>query len=451
MSKLWGGRFSQETDTAVENFTRSIHYDQRLAKFDCWGSLAHIHVLKQAGLLKQQEFHQLQTGLNKILDTIEKGTFKPDPRVEDIHSYIQSLLEKPGYAGSAALKLHTCRSRNDQVVLDTKWYCLEQLLVTERKLLTYMKSLFHLGQRHARVIMPGFTHLQHAIPVAFPMYCDAFIQMAERDESRLLRIYNTIQLTMGSGALAGTFLPAAFYSQPINPDWDKDISPATNSRCTVSDRDFIIDILSSLAMIGMHLSRLSEDLILWATTEFGFAELSDAFCTGSSLMPQKKNPDVLELIRGYTGRLYGNLISVLVVMKGLPMTYNRDMQLDKEPLFDSFRIVQESLQILAPLLDHLQLKEERIRKHLDDESLYATDLADYLVQNKVPFKQAHHLIGQLIQMKNTSGMDIKGMDDKTLQQIHPLLNTHIVQEIINPEKSVKAKKSLKRRKRTSHA
>jgi len=451
MSKLWGGRFSQETDTAVENFTRSIHYDQRLAKFDCWGSLAHIHVLKQAGLLKQQEFHQLQTGLNKILDTIEKGTFKPDPRVEDIHSYIQSLLEKPGYAGSAALKLHTCRSRNDQVVLDTKWYCLEQLLVTERKLLTYMKSLFHLGQRHARVIMPGFTHLQHAIPVAFPMYCYAFIQMAERDESRLLRIYNTIQLTMGSGALAGTFLPAAFYSQPINPDWDKDISPATNSLDTVSDRDFIIDILSSLAMIGMHLSRLSEDLILWATTEFGFAELSDAFCTGSSLMPQKKNPDVLELIRGYTGRLYGNLISVLVVMKGLPMTYNRDMQLDKEPLFDSFRIVQESLQILAPLLDHLQLKEERIRKHLDDESLYATDLADYLVQNKVPFKQAHHLIGQLIQMKNTSGMDIKGMDDKTLQQIHPLLNTHIVQEIINPEKSVKAKKSLKRRKRTSHA
>lgn len=451
MSKLWGGRFSKATDATVEQFTRSIHYDQQLAKFDCWGSLAHIHVLKQAGLLKQQEFHQLQTGLNKILEMIEKGTFKPEPAFEDIHSYIQSLLEKPGFAGSAALKLHTCRSRNDQVVLDTKWYCLEQLLMTEKNLLAYMKSLHQLGQRYARVIMPGFTHMQHAIPVAFPLYCDAFIQMAERDEDRLLRIYNNIQLTMGSGALAGTFLPAAFYSQTIHPEWEKDISPATNSMDTVSDRDFIIETLSGLAIIGMHLSRLSEDLILWATTEFGFAELSDAFCTGSSLMPQKKNPDVLELIRGYTGRLYGNLVSVLVVMKGLPMTYNRDMQLDKEPLFDSFRIVQDSLKVLAPLLDNIQLKEDHIRKHLDDESLYATDLADYLVQNNVPFKQAHQLIGQLIQLKNTSGTDIKRMEDQELKEIHPLLNHKIIQDILNPEKSVKAKKSLKKRKTSFHA
>ena len=451
MNKLWGGRFNQATDKAVENFTRSIHYDQQLAKFDCWGSLAHINVLKQAGLLKQQEFHQLQSGLNKILDKIDKGTFKPDPAFEDIHSYIQTLLEKPGYAGSAALKLHTCRSRNDQVVLDTKWYCLEQLLKTERNLLAYMKSLHELGQRHAQVIMPGVTHLQHAIPVAFPLYCDAFIQMAERDEDRLLKIFNSIQLTMGSGALAGTFLPAAFYNQAIHPDWKKEISPAVNSLDTVSDRDFIIEILSSLAITGMHLSRLSEDLILWATTEFNFAELSDAFCTGSSLMPQKKNPDVLELIRGYTGRLYGNLISVLVIMKGLPMTYNRDMQLDKEPLFESFRIVQDSLQVLAALLDHLKLKEDNIRKHLDDEALYATDLADYLVQNKVPFKQAHHLIGQLIQLKNTLGQDIKAMDDRALQQIHPLLNQKVIRDILKPEKSVRAKKSLKKRRKTFHA
>ncbi|MFA5259785.1 MAG: argininosuccinate lyase [Candidatus Omnitrophota bacterium] len=451
MSKLWGGRFCQATDKTVEHFTRSIHYDQQLAKFDCWGSLAHIHVLKQAGLLKQLEFHQLQTGLNKILDMIEKGTFKPDQTFEDIHSYIQSLLEKPGYAGSAALKLHTCRSRNDQVVLDTKWYCLEQLLKTEKNLLAYMKGLHELGQQYAQVIMPGFTHLQHAIPVAFPLYCDAFIQMAERDEERLLRIYNSIQLTMGSGALAGTFLPADFYNQTIHPDWKKEISPATNSLDTVSDRDFIIEILSSLAITGMHLSRLSEDIILWCTTEFNFAELSDAFCTGSSLMPQKKNPDVLELIRGYTGRLYGNLVSVLVVMKGLPMTYNRDMQLDKEPLFDSFRIIQESLQVLASLLGHIQLKEDNIRKHLDDESLYATDMADYLVQNKVPFKQAHHLIGQLIQLKNSSGTDIKSMEDKALQQIHPLLNQKIIQDILKPEKSVKSKKSLKKRKKNFNA
>ena len=451
MSKLWGGRFSQATDKTVEDFTRSIHYDQQLAKFDCWGSLAHINVLKQAGLLKQQEFHQLQSGLNKILDTIEKGTFKPDPAFEDIHSYIQSLLEKPGYAGSAALKLHTCRSRNDQVVLDIKMYGLEQLLKTEKNLLTYMKSLQGWGQRYAHVILPGFTHLQHAIPVPFPLYCDAFIQMAERDEDRLLRIFNSIQLTMGSGALAGTFLPADVYNQTIQPDWKKEISPATNSLDTVSDRDFVIEILSCLAIMGMHLSRLSEDLILWTTAEFNFAELSDAFCTGSSLMPQKKNPDVLELIRGYTGRLYGNLVSVLVVMKGLPMTYNRDMQLDKEPLFDSFRIIQESLVVLAALMDHVQLKEDNIRKHLDDESLYATDLADYLVQNKVPFKEAHRLIGQLIQLKNSSGTDIKAMADKALQQIHPLLNQKLIRDILKPEKSVKAKKSLKKRRKSFDA
>ncbi len=446
MNKLWGGRFSQSTDKQVENFTRSIHYDQQLAKFDCWGSLAHINVLKKANLLTPQEYKKLKSGLNKILTSIAKGTFKPHPSFEDIHSYIQHLLEKDNYAGKAALKLHTCRSRNDQVVLDTKLFCLGELLKTEKALLGYIQSLQDLAQRYKHVVMPGYTHLQHAIPVAFFQYCEAYIHMAHRDEERLLRIYNSIELTMGSGALAGTFLPASFYQQKLHPDLNKDISPATNSLDTVSDRDFILDILSSLSILGMHLSRLAEDLILWATTEFNFIHLADAFCTGSSLMPQKKNPDVLELVRGYTGRLYGHQMSVLVVMKGLPLTYNRDMQLDKEPLFDSFRIAQDSLQVLTELLTHMQLNEESIKKQLDDESLYATDLADFLVQKKVPFKEAHHIIGQLVQNKIKTGIPILEMDDKTLQRIHPLLSHKVVSRIMKPEESVKSKKSTAKKR-----
>jgi len=447
MNKLWGGRFSQTVDQRVDAFTRSIQYDQQLAKFDCWGSLAHINVLRKAKLLTPQEYKKLETGLKKILMSISKGTFKPDASFEDIHSYIQHLLEQDSYAGKAALKLHTCRSRNDQIVLDTKLFCLEELLKTEKRLLSYIKSFQSLSQKYSHVYMPGFTHLQHAIPIAFSQYCEAYITMAERDEERLLRIFNSIELTMGSGALAGTFLPASFYKQKLNPKLNKNISPATNSLDAVSDRDFVLDILSCLSILGMHLSRLAEDLILWATSEFHYITIDDAFCTGSSLMPQKKNPDVLELVRGYTGRLYGNQLSMLVVMKGLPLTYNRDMQLDKEPLFDSFRIVQDSLEVLSGLLTHMNLNEDCIKKQLDDESLYATDLADFLVQNSVPFKKAHQLIGQLIQTKIKSGLKILEMDNKILKKIHPLLTHKIVLDIMKPEKSVQAKKSTAKRRR----
>ncbi|MCK5580350.1 MAG: argininosuccinate lyase [Candidatus Omnitrophica bacterium] len=442
MTKLWGGRFSKQTNALVEELSNSIHFDYKLAKYDCIGSLTHIEILKKAKLLTVTEHGQLKKALKEILKTVESGKFKIDESFEDIHSYIQHLVEKK--AGKAALKLHTCRSRNDQVVFDTKLYCLENILVTEKCLLAFSESLKKLGDKNKDIFIPGYTHLQHAIPVAITDYLDAYCKMAEADETKLLNAYNNITLTMGSGALAGTFINAKHYDSKKTSECDKGVEAATNSLETVSSRDFVIECLSVLSIIGMHLSRLSEDMILWASQEFDFVDIDDAFCTGSSLMPQKKNPDVFELIRGQTGRLYGNLVNVLVMMKGLPLSYNRDMQHDKEPLFDSFKIVQDALEVLTALFKNIKFKKANIQKQLDDECLYATDIADYLVQNKVAFKDAHGIVGKLVQLKLQSKTNIVDMDAKTLAEIHPLLKPNVIKKIINPETSVKAKKSIKR-------
>ncbi len=439
--KLWGGRFTKKTNKLVEEFTHSIHFDQKLAKYDVLGSLYHIDVLKKAGLLTAGEHKKLKTGLEKILAEVSKQSFKVDSSClpagtafEDIHSFIQHRLEKE--VGEVASKLHTCRSRNDQVVLDTKMYSKENLLHTQKLILEFEKSLKSLAQKNKNIILPGMTHLQHAIPVSLENYLGAYTAMLKWDFKRLENANKNIILTFGAGALAGTFIEASKYK-------DSKFEPTANSIDSVSSRDFVIEILSALAIIGMHLSRLAEDMILWVTKEFDFIDIDDAFCTGSSLMPQKKNPDVLELIRGYSGRLYGNLVSVLVMMKGLPLSYNRDMQLDKEPLFNSFEIVQKELEILAELFKNVTFKKENIDKQLEDECLYATDLADYLVQNKVPFKDAHHAIGQLIQYKLKNNLEIRSLDPKTLKTFHPLLTPAVVKKIIDPEHSVKSKKSMK--------
>lgn len=448
MSKLWGGRFSKKTNKLVEEFTNSIHFDHKLAKYDVLGSLYHIDVLKKAGLLNAAEHKKLKTGLEKILNNIKRGAFKPDLSFEDIHSYIQYLLEKDKSVGPAALKLHTCRSRNDQVVIDTKMYCLDQLAATEMLIQNLKGSLNALAMKNKNIYVPGFTHLQHAIPVSLADYFDAYVQMLARDQQRLLNAQSLIDLSMGSGALAGTMIDASKYVIPAKSylsEMNFGVSAPANSLDTVSDRDFLIETLNALAITGMHLSRLAEDMILWASKEFDFIDIDDAFCTGSSLMPQKKNPDVLELVRGYAGRLYGNLIAVLTLMKGLPMSYNRDMQLDKEPLFDSFEIVHKELRVLAELFKNIKFKKESIEKQLDDESLYATDLSDYLVQNGVAFKTAHGIIGGLIQHKYKTKSQIRYMDVATLKKFHPLLTPTIVRKIINPEQSVKSKKSVKRK------
>jgi len=448
MSKLWGGRFSKKTNKLVEEFTNSIRFDYKLAEYDCMGSLAHIEILKKSGLLSAQEHTKLKVGLNEILKSIEEGTLKPDKSFEDIHSYIQHLLEKK--TGEVALKLHTCRSRNDQIVFDSKFYCLRNILTTSTLLIGLSDSLFNLGKKNKDIFIPGYTHLQHAMPILLLEYCFAYTQMFTRDAKRLVDIHNNINLTMGSGALAGTFIDQSKYNVTEKLVLNKikySIGPTNSSIDSVSDRDFIIEILSALSIIGMHLSRLAEDMILWTSKEFDFIDIDDAFCTGSSLMPQKKNPDVLELVRGYSGRLYGNLINVLVMMKGLPLAYNRDMQLDKEPLFDSFKIVHDELAVLTELFKNVTFKTENINKQLDDETLYATDLADYLVQKQVPFKEAHAIIGKLVKYKYDNKKDIREMDKATLNQFSDLLTPKVVKTLINPRKSVSSKKSIKKTKR----
>ncbi len=439
MSKLWGGRFSKKTNKLVEEFTKSIHFDQKLAAYDVKGSLAHIAVLKKAGLLTALEHGKLSSGLNSILHSIHAGKFEIDGSFEDIHSYIQHLLEQR--VGKIVLKLHTCRSRNDQVVLDTKLYCKANLDQIQKEILQLQNSLQRLDKKNAALIIPGFTHLQHAIPVFLSDYLSAYAQMLKRDVKRLKNADEKTYLSMGAGALAGTFIEAGKYTVGS-------IQPSFNSIDAVSDRDFVIEILSALSILQMHLSRLAEDMILWASKEFDFVDIDDAFCTGSSLMPQKKNPDVLELVRGYTGRLNGNLINVLTMMKGLPLSYNRDMQLDKEPLFDSFEIIQKELKVLTELFKNVKFNKENIEKQLDDESLYATDLSDYLVQNGVAFRDAHTIIGKLIQHKYKhfeDGKELRKMDDKTLKTFHPLLNTKIIKKVIDPAYSVRSKKSVKKR------
>ncbi|MDP2654570.1 MAG: argininosuccinate lyase [Candidatus Omnitrophota bacterium] len=442
MVKLWGGRFSKATNKLVEEFTGSIHFDQKLAEADVIGSLYHIDVLKKARLISSAEYKKLAAGLRSILNEIRNGKFKADPSFEDIHSCIQHLLGKK--AGKAVLKLHTCRSRNDQVVFDVKLYALSNLFKTWALTSQLAKTLTDLAKKNKNVCIPGYTHLQHAIPVALTDYLGAYVAMLHRDAVRISQTFENIPLTLGAGALAGTMIPASLYNFSANEFLPKGIRPTENALDSVSDRDFVVASLSDLSILGMHLSRLAEDMILWSSKEFDFIDIDDAFCTGSSLMPQKKNPDVLELVRGYTGRLYGNLVSVLTMMKGLPLSYNRDMQLDKEPLFDSFEIIQKELKVLAELFKNVTFKEENIEKQLQDESLYATDLSDYLVQNKVPFKEAHTIIGKLIQYKLKSGEEIWSMPDETLKNFHPLLNGKVTRKIINPEHSVNSKKSVKR-------
>jgi len=442
MTKLWGGRFQKKTNILVEQFSNSISFDCLLAQYDCIGSLKHIDVLKKAKLLTAAEHQKLSQGLKRILKSIETGAFTIDLSFEDIHSYIQHLLEKDKAVGKVALKLHTCRSRNDQVLFDTKLYCLTNILKTEKALIGLLQALEKFAGKNADLVMPGYTHLQHAMPVSVSQVIMAYATMLERDEVRLLNAFNGIELTLGSGAMAGTMIPAKNYSLPANNGLPKAISAPTNSIATVADRDFAVETLSVLAIIGMHLSRMCEDMILWASSEFGFIDIDDAFCTGSSLMPQKKNPDVLELVRGSTGRLYGNLINVLVILKGLPLSYNRDMQHDKEPLFDSFATVQDSLIVLAEMIPHIAFNKDRLQAQVQDESLYATDIADFLVEQGVAFKTAHTLVGTLVQEKLKTGTAFCAMSDAALKKIHPALSHKVLVKIIDPKRSVQAKRSV---------
>ena len=433
--KLWGGRFGKKTDPLVEDFTRSIGYDYKLAEYDLIGSMAHVRILKGAGFLTAGEAARLTKGLKSIYADVKNGAFIADDRNEDIHTDIQNRLYKR--AGAIALKLHTARSRNDQVVFATKLYCKDRINAVREDIAGLISSLNGLARKCGTLVMPGFTHMQHAQPIYLKNHLSAYVEMLKRDSGRLGHIHGNINPTMGAGSLAGTPIKAEIYTR-------SKIDPAVNSLDAVSDRDFVIEIISALSILAMHLSRISEDLIIWSTKEFDFVEIDEAFCTGSSLMPQKKNPDALELIRGFTGRVYGNLVSVLTMMKGLPLTYNRDMQLDKEPLFDSFEIVTSGLKVLSGVVGTLKFNKASIAASLEDESLYATDLVYYLVDKKIAFKTAHTIVGRLIKYSLDASCAIKDMPESRLKMFSNKFVKSEIAKLFNPTVSVRSKRSIKR-------
>lgn len=444
--KLWGGRFTKITNPLVEDFTKSIHFDKKLAIYDCAGSLYYIDVLKKAGILKADEHKKLYLGLNEILTDIKYDRFEVDETFEDIHTYVQYLLEKN--AGAVALKLHTARSRNDQVLFDVKLYCLENLAQVNKLIVKTGKAFVNLALANKDVQMPAYTHLQQAMPVNLSDHILTYSEMLKRDFERIDHCYKNIVLTMGSGAVAGSYIDSSKYEGVVELFFEEkefNVKSPVNPIDTISDRDFVIEILSALSIIGMHLSRLSEDFVIWATKEFDYIDIDESFCTGSSLMPHKKNPDVLELMRGYTGKLYGNLISVLVMMKGLPLSYNRDMQHDKEPLFSSFEIIQSELKLLPELLGNIKFKKENIKKSLQNESLYATDIVDYLVKKEIPFKDAHDIVGKLIKFSADKSVHIKDLSDAKLKEFSKKFVKKEIIKLFNPKTSVESKKSIKRR------
>jgi argininosuccinate lyase len=446
--KLWGGRFTKPTDPLVEKFTRSIQYDYRLAEWDLLGSMIHVEILRRAKMLTISEAASLYGGLRSLYLSLKKGAFVPDPESEDIHTDIQNKLEKK--VGDVALKLHTARSRNDQVVFATKLYCKIKLLELSELAAGLSTALCGLAGKNKDVIMAGYTHMQHAQPVYLKDHILAYDEMLKRDIKKLKFVFDSIRLTMGSGAIAGTPIKASLYSINVSKYLKSgvlkgfNIEPPVNSVDTVSDRDFVIETLGCAAGIGTHLSRLAQDLLLWSTKEFGFADIDEAYCTGSSLMPHKKNADALEMIRGYAARLYGNRISMLAMMKGLPLSYNRDMQLDKEPLFSSVEIVCGELAIMTGIVKTLKFNREKIAAQLEDEALYATDLVYYLVGKNVPFKKAHTIVGNLV--RDSLGMPggIRGMSDKELKKYSNEFVKKEVTGLFDPKISVGSKKSVKR-------
>ncbi|MBU1641176.1 MAG: argininosuccinate lyase [Proteobacteria bacterium] len=391
--KMWGGRFAEKTAASVEAFSASIHYDSRLYRQDIAGSMAHAKMLAHQGLITDQERDQIMKGLGEIRVEIESGTFVFKPELEDIHMNIEkALADKIGDAGA---RLHTARSRNDQVNLDTRLYMREVTGEMIDLLTAVQQSFVGLARTYLGAVMPGYTHLQRAQPVLISHHMLAYYEMFGRDKERLedgLKRINVLPL--GAAALAGTGLPIdrEFVARELGFP-----KVSANSMDTVADRDFIIEFCSTCAMIHIHLSRLSEELVLWSSEEFKFIELADAFCTGSSIMPQKKNPDIPELIRGKSGRVVGNLMALLTLLKGLPMTYNRDLQEDKEPLFDTIDTVGQSLAIMAELLANMTFYTDRLEQLTSGGGyMTATDLADYLVRKNVPFRQAHAIVGATV-------------------------------------------------------
>ncbi|GFO68639.1 argininosuccinate lyase [Geomonas limicola] len=400
--KLWGGRFTQPTDKFVEEFTASINFDKRLYHQDIRGSIAHATMLGKQGIIPIEDVELIVKGLKEILEQIEAGTFDFSVSLEDIHMNIEARLSAK--IGDAGKRLHTGRSRNDQVALDIRLYLRDELVEISAYLDLLMDSLIYQAEENLGVMMPGFTHLQTAQPILFSHHMMAYHEMLKRDKGRMEDcLKRTNVLPLGAGALAGTTFPIDREHVAELLDFPE---VTRNSLDSVSDRDFALEFCSAASILMMHLSRFSEELILWSTSEFKFVDLSDSFCTGSSIMPQKKNPDVPELVRGKTGRVYGNLMALLTVMKSLPLAYNKDMQEDKEPLFDTIDTVKGSLKVFADMVREMRINPVRMGQAAGAGFSTATDVADYLVRKGLPFRDAHEVVGKAVRYCIENEMDI---------------------------------------------
>ncbi len=410
--KPWGGRFSKDTDRFVEEFTQSVSFDRRLAPYDIQGSIAHVAMLARVGVLTEDESGQISAGLSTILSEIEAGKFTWRQELEDVHMNIEAaLVERVGEVGK---KVHTGRSRNDQVATDLRLFLRAEVDNIQSLLLQNMDALVTLAEQESDSLMPGYTHLQAAQPVTFGHHILAWYEMLKRDRQRLGDCLERINvLPLGAAALAGTRFPV---DQSVTADLLGFSAVAGNSLDAVSDRDFIIEFCAAAALIMLHLSRFSEELILWMSPGFGFIDIDDAFCTGSSIMPQKKNPDVAELVRGKTGRVYGDLMAVLTVMKGQPLAYNRDNQEDKESLFDAVDTVKLCLEAYLGLVPSIRVDRKAMLAAAQQGYLTATDLADYLVMKGVPFRDAHAVVGNLVQYAIRQGSELEDLELSELKQ-----------------------------------
>ena len=423
--KLWGGRFQKETDTLVNDFNSSIQFDGRMYKEDIMGSLAHAAMLAQQGIITREDAAAITAGLQEVLQDIESGKAELTEDNEDIHMNVESLLTAK--IGDAGKRLHTARSRNDQVAVDLRLYLRHEIAAIKGQILDLQQAIIDQAKEHQETVMPGYTHLQRAQPISFAQHLLAYGAMLSRDVTRLEDCGKRMnECPLGSGALAGTTYPIDRWNTAKALGFDR---PMTNSLDGVSDRDYVIELLSALSTLMMHLSRFSEEIILWCSWEFKFIELDDAYSTGSSIMPQKKNPDVAELVRGKTGRVYGDLMSLLTTMKGLPLAYNKDMQEDKEPVFDAVDTVKMCLPVFAGMLRTMKVLPQNMRRAAGGGFINATDCADYLTKKGMPFRDAYTAVGQLVYYCSANGKLLEELSLPELQEISPLFEEDVYEAL----------------------
>lgn len=436
MAKLWGGRFSKNTNELVDAFNASIEFDKRLYHEDIRGSIAHATMLGRAGIIPQSDAEEIVTGLKQILADIEAGNFSFEVSLEDIHMNIEARLTER--IGSAGARLHTARSRNDQVALDMHMYMKREIVEIGELLLKFEQELLTVAKEHEKTLMPGYTHLQRAQPITFAHHLLAYFNMLQRDFRRLQGVWAGADIMpLGAGAIAGTTFPIDRFDVASQLNF---ADVYANSMDAVSDRDYVLEFLSFASILMMHLSRLSEEVCLWSSTEFAFIELDDAFATGSSMMPQKKNPDIAELVRGKTGRVYGHLQALLVTVKGLPLTYNKDLQEDKEGLFDAIDTIKFSLAVYSDMIATMKVNVDKMEQAVSKDFSNATDLADYLVRKGLPFRQAHEVVGKCVAYAIKAGKFLPEITLKEYKEFSELFEADLL-DTLKPENCVAARTS----------